>query len=227
MDQLELISEEIRRHFEVVNMARDQAYQRSRELVSICSRAIRALHRAEWGKAETLMAEAQAAARQLILGVEAHGELYYAGYTQDSLKEYVEAYLTYAIIRDKPWPNPTDLGVEFNTWLNGLAEATTELRRTILDLIRHGHSDEVERLLEVMEEVYSVLIAMDFNDAITGGLRRRTDAVRAVLERTRADVTTSLRQAQLEQALARLESKLGAENKGGGSVPAFLETDED
>ncbi len=209
MDQLEPITEEIRRYFEEVNAARDQAYQRSRELVSVCSRAIRAVHRSEWERAEALMGEAKAAAKQLIAGVTAYPDLYHAGYTQDSLKEYVEAYLTYAIIRGLPWPSPAELGVEYNTWLNGLAEATTELRRTILDLIRHGHSGEVERLLNVMEEVYSVLVVMDFNDAITGGLRRRTDAVRAVLERTRADVTTSLRQAELEKALARLEVRLG------------------
>ncbi|MBP8002120.1 MAG: haloacid dehalogenase [Chloroflexi bacterium] len=208
MDQLETISEEIRHYFEEVNAARDLAYQRSRELVSICSRAIRAVHRSEWDRAETLMGEAKAAALQLVAGVQGYGDLYHAGYTQDSLKEYVEAYLTYAIIRGLPWPTPAELGVEYNTWLNGLAEATTELRRTILDLIRHGHSNEVERLLSVMEEVYSVLVVMDFNDAITGGLRRRTDTVRGVLERTRADVTTSLRQAQLEQALARLEARL-------------------
>lgn len=91
MDQLETISEEIRRHFEEVNAARDQAYQRSRELVSLCSRAIRAVHRAEWGPAATLMTEAQAAAHQLIAGVSAYPDLYHAGYTQDSLKEYVEA----------------------------------------------------------------------------------------------------------------------------------------
>ncbi len=209
MDQLEPITEEIRRYFEEVNAARDQAYQRSRELVSVCSRAIRAVHRSEWERAEALMGEAKAAAKQLIAGVTAYPDLYHAGYTQDSLKEYVEAYLTYAIIRGLPWPSPAELGVEYNTWLNGLAEATTELRRTILDLIRHGHSGEVERLLNVMEEVYSVLVVMDFNDAITGGLRRRTDTVRAVLERTRADVTTSLRQAELEKALARLEVRLG------------------
>lgn len=223
MEQLESITEEIRRYFEEVNAARDQAYQRSRELVSICSRAIRVVHRSEWERAEGLMGEAKAAAKQLVAGVAAYADLYHAGYTQDSLKEYVEAYLTYAIIRGLPWPSPAELGVEYNTWLNGLAEATTELRRTILDLIRHGHLGEVERLLNVMEEVYSVLVAMDFNDAITGGLRRRTDTVRAVLERTRADVTTSLRQAELERALARLEDRLSLSH----SEPAAIELDLD
>jgi translin len=112
--------------------------------------------------------------------------------------------------------SPEDLGVEKNTWLNGLAEAATELRRRILDIIRHGHSQEAERLLSEMDEIYSILVTFDFNDAVTGGLRRRTDTVRAVLERTRGDITTSLRQAELERALGALEAII-AESELGGS----------
>jgi translin len=207
MDQLEQLAEEIRQEFERVNAARDMAYQRSRELISLCARSIRAMHRSEWDNAEALLAELRAAKETLVDGVRLFPDLYFAGYTQDAVKEYVEAFLTYAIMRQRPLPTPTELDAEANTWLNGLAEAATELRRRILDIIRHGHSDEAERLLDVMDAVYSILVTFDFNDTITGGLRRRTDAVRAVLERTRGDVTTSLRQAQLEQALEALEAK--------------------
>ncbi len=207
MDQLEQLAEEIRQEFERVNAARDMAYQRSRELISLCARSIRAMHRSEWDNAEALLAELRAAKETLVDGVRPFPDLYFAGYTQDAIKEYVEAFLTYAIMRQRPLPTPTELDAEANTWLNGLAEAATELRRRILDIIRHGHSDEAERLLDVMDAVYSILVTFDFNDTITGGLRRRTDAVRAVLERTRGDVTTSLRQAQLEQALEALEAK--------------------
>ena len=111
-------------------------------------------------------------------------------------------------------PHQNQLGVESNTWLNGLAEAATELRRRILDIIRHGHDDEAERLLDNMDQIYSILVTIDFNDSITGGLRRRTDTVRAVLERTRGDVTNSLRQTKLEQALAKLEARLDLEANG-------------
>ena len=111
--------------------------------------------------------------------------------------------------RQRPLPTPEELGTEYNTWLNGLAEAATEMRRRILDIIRHNHSDESERLLDAMDQIYSILVTIDFPDAITGGLRRRTDTVRAVLERTRGDITTSLRQAQLETALAAMETRLG------------------
>jgi translin len=211
MDQLGDLAEIIREQFEKVNSARDLAYQRSRKLVSLCARSIRAVHRSEWQVAESLIAQAKAASEALVAGVREYPYLYHAGYTQDAIKEFVEANLTYALIRNRPLPAPDELGAEFNTWLNGLAEAATELRRRILDIIRSGHSNEAERLLAQMDDIYSILVTFDFNDSITGGLRRRTDTVRAVLERTRGDVTTSMRQSELEQALKSLEAQLGEE----------------
>ena len=211
MNQTELdnTADTIRQHFENVNEARNLAYDRSRSLISLCARAIRAVHRDEWETAETLIAEAREAAHTLTKDVSDYPALYFTGYTQDAIKEFVEANLTYALVRHRPWPGPEELGAEDNTWLNGLAEAATELRRRILDIIRHGHSDEAEYLLDAMDQIYSILVTFDFNDSITGGLRRRTDTVRAVLERTRGDVTTSIRQAELESALHALETRLG------------------
>lgn len=208
MENLDQTAERIRHEFERKNAARDKAYQSSRELIRLCARSIRAVHREEWETAETLIAEARKATEELVGGVRDYPHLYFAGYTQDAIKEFVEANLTYALVRNRPLPLPEELGAEHNTWLNGLAEAATELRRRILDIIRHGHSDEAERLLDSMDQIYSVLVTFDFADSITGGLRRRTDTVRAVLERTRGDITTSLRQAELEGALEALETRL-------------------
>ena len=208
MDQLDELAEIIQANFEAVSAVREQAYERSRRLVSVCARAIRAIHREEWDNAEALIAQAKTAAETLAADTQPHPALYFAGYTQDALKEYVEAHITYALVRNRSLPTPEDLNAEYNTWLNGLAEAATELRRRILDIIRHGHNNEAERLLDVMDQIYSPLVTFDFNDSITGGLRRRTDTVRAVLERTRGDVTTSLRQTQLETALQALEKKV-------------------
>jgi translin len=206
--QLDDLAEIIRGRFEQIDAARDLAYQRSRSLTAVCAKAIRAVHREEWETAETLIAEARRATDDLVNGVRAYPELYHAGYTQDAIKEFVEANLTYAYVRGQRLPAAEELGAEPATWLNGLAEAATELRRRILDIIRHGHSDEVERLLDEMDHIYSILVTFDFSDQITGGLRRRTDTLRGVLERTRGDVTTSLRQEQLEEALTALEGKL-------------------
>ncbi len=208
MQNLDKTADSIRQQMEQMNSARDQAYQQSRQLISVCARSIRAVHREEWATAESLITDARNAAKAMIDGVSAFPSLYWAGYTQDALKEYVEANLTYALVRNEPLPTPDELNTESSTWLNGLAEAATELRRRILDIIRHGYSDEAERLLDVMDQIYSTLVTFDFSDGITFGLRRRTDTVRSVLERTRGDVTTSMRRAELEKALKSLEAKL-------------------
>lgn len=209
MEDLNPLADKIRESFEQVNAARDQAYGRSRPLISLCARAIRAIHRLDWETADSLLAEANAATQVMIDGVQDYPALYYAGYTQDAIKEVVEANLVYAIIRQRPLPSPEDINAEYNTYLNGMAEAATELRRRILDIMRHeGHNEEAERLLDAMNEIYSILVTFDFSDSITGGLRRRTDTVRAVLERTRGDVTTSMRQAALEEALQAMEARL-------------------
>jgi translin len=212
MNNLESIADRIRRGFEVRNAARDQALARSRTLIRYCANAIKAIHREEWEVADEGLETAREAAEELVAGVSDYPDLYHTGYTQDALKEYVEAFVTYAMVRDRPLPEPEDLGVEFNTYLNGLAEATTEQRRRVLDILRHAQNhDEAERLLEVMDAVYDTLVTFDFPDAITGGLRRRTDTVRGVLERTRGDLTNSLRRQQLADAISRLEARLGVD----------------
>jgi translin len=135
----------------------------------------------------------------------AYADMYEAGYTQDALKELVEAHVLYTFVRGEDLPGPTELGVPVASYLNGLAEAASELRRFILDLIRLGRTVEGEPYLAAMDEVYSHLITMDFPDALTGGLRRTTDALRGVLERTRGDLTVALRQEELQAALSAFE----------------------
>ncbi len=212
MDELETTAEAIRRHMEQVDSARDLAYRRSRSLISLCARSIRAIHREEWDTAEALLAEARAATDDLVGGVRDFAELYFAGYTQDAVKEFVEANLVYALVRGRPLPTYEELGSEPNTWLNGLAEAASEMRRRILDLMRRGQMAEAERLLDAMDLIYSTLVTFDFADQITGGLRRRTDALRAVFERTNGDLANSYRSTQLEAALKSLEAKLAEGN---------------
>jgi translin len=208
MPTIETIAEKVRLAFEARTAARDQALAQTRLLTRACSNAIRAVHREEWPLAEEHIAAAKAMAQVLRTELAPYPDLYYSGYTQDALKEYAEASLTYALVRQTDLPAPADLGVEASTYMQGMAEAGSELRRRCMDLLRHGHSAEVERLLALMDDIYSELVTMDYPDGVTGGLRRLTDLLRAVTERTRGDITISLRQEQLERALQRLESRL-------------------
>ncbi|NDJ53319.1 MAG: haloacid dehalogenase [Chloroflexi bacterium] len=208
MDRLDEISEALQAQFEEKNAARDQAIVKSRMLIRNCANAIRAVHRRQWEEAQAGLETARAAADELTSGVEGHPDLYYSGYMQDALKELVEAFATYAIVRGEPLPTPEDLSVVGATYLNGLAEAATELRRFALDIIRKGHDQEAEHLLGQMESIYHILMTFDFPDALTYGLRRRSDTLRSVIQRTQGDITQSIRQQRLEHALADLEKKL-------------------
>lgn len=208
MNRLDTIAEHIHQGFEARTIARDRALAQARTLTRHCANAIRAVHRDEHDLAQKQLDEANHLAEALRADLAEFPALYYAGYTQDALKELAEASIVYALVTDKPLPTPKELGIEDATYLNGLAEATGELRRRCLDILRHGYSQEAERLLSHIDDIYAVLITMDYPDAITGGLRRLTDIVRSVTERTRGDLTLSLRQEHLEQTMRRLESRL-------------------
>ncbi len=208
LDRLESVAEVIRNKLEELNAARDDALAQSRELTRHCAATIKAVHRENWDEARHNLDQVRRAAEALIARVEPHPDVCYSGYTQDALKEYVEAFVTYALVRDEPLPSADELGVIGSTYLNGLAEAASELRRTILDTIRLEHSREAERLLEAMDTIYNLLMTFDFPEAMTYGLRRRVDSLRSILERTRGDLTSSLRQQRLQIALKSLERKL-------------------
>lgn len=211
MKQLDALAEQIRQQFELRAAARDQALAQARMLTRFCSQAIRAVHRDEIDAMNEQLSQAKTLAETLRQSLESHPDLYYAGYTQDALKEFVEANVTCALILNQPLPDPANLGVESNTYLNGLAEVVGELRRRCLDILRHGYSAEAERLLTLMDDIYAVLVTMDYPDAITNGLRRQTDLARGIIEKTRGDITFSLRGEHLENALARLSRQLGSQ----------------
>jgi translin len=203
MKNLDQISSRIRENFSAKNAARDKALERSRTLIRFCANSIRAAHRDQIAEARALLAQAKEIVDAIRADLTHYPDLYHAGYTQDALKEFAEASIVLTLLTDEPLPDPDSLGVEYAAYLNGLGEAATEMRRRCLDIIRHDHSAEAERLLEAMDEIYSLLVTVDYPDAITGGLRRTTDVVRSVVERTRGDLTTSLRQQRLQDALKK------------------------
>lgn len=204
---LESIAETLRARLDRSNAAREQALRACREVIQHSARAIRAVHRGEMESARALAAEARNrvdAVRQQLAG---HPDLFYSGYVHDSQKEYVEAECMLAIVALEPLPQPDVLGVEPAAYLNGIAEAASESRRHVLDLLRQGELQRAEAVLKTMDEIYYELVTFDYPDAITGGLRRTTDALRAVLERTRGDLVITASQRELERALRK---RLGA-----------------
>jgi translin len=207
------ITDEIVRRLEALSLTRDRALGEGRQLVRLAANSVRATHRGELDEADRLLAEARVRLDTLTAELRPFPNLYWAGYVQDTTKEVAEAAITLAVVADRPLPGPEELRIEDAPYLNALAEAASELRRQVLDRLRGGDLPRAERLLEAMDEIYAALVTVDFPDAVTGGLRRTTDALRAVLERTRGDVTLAAVQGRTERALRRA---LGDETTSDG-----------
>jgi len=208
MEKLELIAEEVHQEFDEHTSVRDEALKNARALNRHCAHAIRAVHRDDHNKVDEDLKAATELLELLREMRDKFPSVYFAGYTQDALKEYAEANIVAALVRGEQLPSPSELKLEKYTYMKGLAEVVGELRRRILDILRHGHSAEVEKHLKDMDDIYGVLVTMDYPDAVTGGLRRLTDIARSIIERTRGDVTLSFRQERLEQVLGEVEDRI-------------------
>jgi len=206
-DDLESITEQIRVSFSVRDAAREKVLPLCREAIRHCSQAIRAVHRQEFDQAKRLLQLARNRLDRAEQAITACSELSNTGFFRDAQKEFAEGSITLALVTGKKPHDPGELGIDPAAYLNGLGEAVGELRRYLLDSIRNGDLSRGGELLSAMDDIYNILVTMDFPDAITGGLRRTTDMVRGVLERTRSDLTLVIRQKELEDRLKEFEGK--------------------
>jgi len=206
-DNLESIAEQIRLSLSAKDAAREKVLPRCRETIRHCSQAIRAVHRQEFDQAKGLLQSARNLLDEAKQTITACSELSNTGFFRDAQKEFAEGSITLALVTGEQPPGPGELGIDPAAYLNGLGEAAGELRRYLLDSMRKGDLSRGGELLSAMDDIYNILVTMDFPDAITGGLRRTTDMVRGVLERTRSDLTLVMRQKELEDRLREFEGK--------------------
>lgn len=209
---LDGLTRELHAHFDAKMAARERALPAARRSIRASANAIRAVHRGEVDLAAELIAASRTALDEGTQGVEQHPDVRSAGYLLDAEKEYAEANLTLALVRGEPMPGPDVLGVGDAPYLNGMAETIGEGRRHILDLLRVGDVGRAEGVLEVLEDLYEVLVTMDYPDAITMNLRRSTDVARSLIEKTRGDLSIAFVQRHLHDALDRHTQQL----RGGG-----------
>src|SRR5438094_1289644 len=188
--------------------ARERALPAARRAIRSCANAIRAIHRRETGRAQELMSEAADAIQEGLDAVHDHPDVLFAGFLQDAQKEYAEARITEAIVEGADIPSPDDVGVALAPYLNGMAEAIGEARRFILDLLRSGDVERSEEVLTAMEDLYYVLVSMDYPDAITGNLRRSTDVARSIMERSRGDLSITIVQRGVQEAIERARKQI-------------------
>jgi translin len=205
---LNAIVEDVRAHLDAKHAAREKALALCRDALRHSANAIRAVHRGEFPAAEGLLDKARGQLGQASEALADHPDIFYAGFVHNAQKEFAEGCLTLALVSGRPLPSPADLDVDHPAYLNGLGEAVGELRRHLLDSLRGGDIDRCEGILAAMDDIYVVLVTMDYPEAITAGLRRTTDAVRGILERTRGDLTVALAQRNLERRLESFERRL-------------------
>jgi len=207
-DQLESMGQKAIEYLGVKHAARERALPKSRTAIRYCANSIRATHRQAFATAEELLAQAATLVAEMAHDLQDQPDIFYAGFVQDAQKEYAEAATFIAIAQNRPLPEAEELGIGWAPYLNGLGEMVGELRRYVLDQLRHGNIDQGEIFLRHMDDVYALLTTVDFPDAITLGLRRTTDSTRGILEKTRGDLTVAASQAQLEQRMLALQQEL-------------------
>lgn len=195
-------------HLALKHAARERALPKSRATIRYCANSIRATHRHEFRLAEDLMAQAATLLAEMTADLRDHQDIYYAGFVQDAQKEYAEAVTFASLAQHGTLPLPEELSISYAPYLNGLGEAVGELRRYVLDQLRHGNYDDCEVFLRYMDDIYGLLTSVDFPDAITAGLRRTTDTTRGILEKTRGDLTSAINQAHLQQSMTLLQQEL-------------------
>jgi len=201
-DNMDSIANRIRQAFSSKDAARERVMPLCREVIRHSSNTIRAVHRQEFDQAKELLKSARDLLGEIETGTSGYGELSYGGFVRDAQKEFAEASITLALVTGNRLPEPDELGIDAAPYMNGMGEAVGELRRYLLDSMRGGNLSRGEELLSAMDDIYSIMVTMDFPDGITGGLRRTTDMVRGVLERTRSDLTLGIGQKSLMDKLA-------------------------
>jgi translin len=198
---LSRIEADVRAELDTKYAARELALKNSRPIIRNSANAIRALHRGESALARELMDEVKDLILEAESGLEGHWDIYHAGFFYDAVKEYAEAELTAALLSHDPLPSPSDLGLHAVPYLKGLGEAVGEQRRRLLDQLRKGDLRGAELTFADMEVVHDLLTSLDYPDGMTAGLRRTTDVARALIERSRADLTTTIVQERLRSRL--------------------------
>jgi translin len=202
------ICDHIRVRFDDMDRAREHSLGLSRRIIRNSGDAIKAIHRGEWDRADELVQETGDLVKQVNDLLSDKPDIYYSGYVGNAQTEYAEVSVLRAVLRDEPIPSPHELAIDDAAYLNGVGDAVGELRRHILDMIRKGRPEEGEKYLEVMDEFYTEMMSFDYPDAITHGLRKKTDVARSLIERTRGDLTNALQVKDLKSAMEKFGKEI-------------------
>jgi translin len=211
---LAAIEAAVRSELDAKYAARELALTNCRQIIRHSANAIRCLHRGDDAGAKRLLVEARLLIDEIEAPLEAHPDIHHAGFFSDAVKEYAEAELTNALLAGASLPLPDEIGIDSVPYLKGLGEAVGELRRHLLDRLRGGDLAGAEDTFQRMDAILGLLASLDYPDGMTSQLRRTTDVARSLIERSRADLTTTVVQERLRLQIEEASS-LGRAAEGG------------
>ncbi len=205
---LEEIGKEIEEVLDEKDSVREIAIKSSREIIRIASRVITKLHRRE-NEIEEIRRIKEEVWHLRSLLLNEYPDLFYSGFVQNALQEYVEALLLEAIINKKDIPSPKELYVNPSAYLMGCGDVVGELRREVLESLRVGNFNQAESYLQLMEEFYEMLMRFNYPSGLVP-IKQKQDVARALVEKTRGEITIAAMNRNLELKIEKFEKE---ENK--------------
>jgi len=207
MLSLKAVLKEIEKELQEKEKVRENAQKDMRKATSLSKQAILLIHQNRLKEARKLAERAKQITSKLNDLSATHPSIIYGGMFSAALQEYAEANVFLTLVSESRFVTPSEINVPSVDYVLGLADAIGELRRRALDALREGNVSKGEECLQLMDEIYIELMAMDESYMLVVGLRRKCDVARKIIEITRGDVTQEMRRSQLENYLKRFEKQ--------------------
>ena len=197
MKNLENIVDKIEKNIDSKDKIRERALRSSREIIIGCRKAIQSIHQSKMKDAHSGINGASKRLQDLYSLTSGHPELFHAGFVENAAQELVEASCLYNIMKGKELPDPDDLQTTYSSYLLGLCDLVGELRRTALDSIRNGQAKKADNYLNLMEDIYNVIIRFDYPSGLIP-IKKKQDMVRNLIERTRGELAVASCERRIE-----------------------------
>ena len=205
LSQLETVLQEVKNQLVQKNKIREETHESMRKATSLSKQAILLIHQKKYGEAEKFIAEANDKISSLWKLAKDYPEIIYGGMFSAALQEYSEARIFYVLVKESRFVSPAEINVPCSDYVLGLADVIGEYRRLALDDLREGEVKKGEECLEIMDQVFIQLLALDEAYMLVPGLRHKSDIARRIIETTRGDVTVEIRRKSLEDYLKKFE----------------------
>jgi len=197
MKNLNKIVDKIEKSIDDKDKIREQALKNSREIIINCRKAIQSIHQKQIKKAKENINTASETLQKLNQITKNYPELYHAGFVENAAQELVEAHCFLNIKQGKDLPDPDDINTTYSSYLMGLCDLVGELRRTALDSIRQGKPKKADKCLDMMEEIYDVIIRFDYPSGLIP-IKKKQDMVRGMIEKTRGELAVASCERRIE-----------------------------